>query len=312
MADQRRSTWSDAPSGGRTQLRPETLGLLAISLAAALWAVAAVVADSLFQDGVAPFELTEARVVIGMVGLSLAGGFKRSERRLHPAKLIAYGLSIALVTATYYGAIDRLKVAVAIVLQYSAPVLVVAWSVLVRRRRPSNILLIALVAAVIGVVLVSGLLVGGTGDVDPVGVAFGLASAAFFASYTLLSDEAGPVYGPLGAMFRAFAVASAFWVAVQAFAGWPGPLFDPDNALRIAFVGVFGTLMPFLLYVWGIQHVRAERGVIAATLEPVLAALVAWTFLNESLSPIQIAGGALVIGAVVALQRRTREPRPPE
>jgi drug/metabolite transporter, DME family len=69
-------------------------------------------------------------------------------------------------------------------------------------------------------------------------------------------------------------------------------------------------LIPFLLYVWGVERVRAERGVIAATLEPVLAAVVAWLFLDEALSPIQIVGGALVIGAVVALQVRRREIEP--
>jgi len=285
-------------------LRPEAAGILAISLAAALWAVAAVVADSLFSDGVRPAELTEARVVIGMVGLGLVGGYRRSERRLRPIELIAFGLSIALVTATYYGAIDRLKVAVAIVLQYTAPVLVVVWTALVRRRRPERRLLISLVGAVTGVVLVSGLLVGDTGTVDLLGVAFGLGSAVFFASYTLLGDRAGPAYGPLGAMFRAFAIASVFWVGVQAFSGWPASLFEPSHLPRIAFVGVAGTLVPFLLYVWGIQRVRSERAVIAATLEPVLAALIAWVALDEVLSPVQVAGGALVIAAVVALQAR--------
>jgi len=291
-------------------MRPEIAGLAAVGLAAALWAVAAVVADSLFSDGVEPFQLTEARVLIGMVGLGLVGGYRRSERHIPPLKLIAFGMSIALVTATYYGAIDRLKVAVAIVLQYSAPVIVVAWTGLVLRRKPERRLLVSLAAAVTGVVLVSGLLLGGTGDVDPVGVAFGLASAFFFASYTLLGDEAGPAYGPVGAMFRAFAIASIFWVGIQAFAGWPDALFEASNVPRIAFVGVAGTLVPFLLYVWGIAHVRAERAVIAATLEPVLAALVAWIFLKEALSAIQVAGGVLVIAAVIALQARRGSKQP--
>ncbi|MQB01095.1 MAG: EamA family transporter, partial [Actinobacteria bacterium] len=292
------------PNRARTRFSPEIAGLVAIGLAAALWAVAAVVADSLFSDGVEPFQLTEARVLIGMVGLGLGGGFRRSEHHIHPLKLLAFGLSIALVTATYYGAIDRLKVAVAIVLQYSAPVVVVAWTALVLRRRPEGRLLASLAASMLGVILVSGLVLGGTGEVDPIGVVLGLASALFFASYTLLGDEAGPAYGPVGAMFRAFAIASIFWIGIQAFAGWPHALFDPSNMPRIAFVGVAGTLVPFLLYVWGIQRVRAERAVIAATLEPVLAALVAWIFLNEALSAIQLAGGLLVIAAVIALQAR--------
>jgi DME family drug/metabolite transporter len=81
----------------------------------------------------------------------------------------------------------------------------------------------------------------------------------------------------------------------------------------VLFVGLAGTLSPFLLYVWGIRRVRAERATIAATLEPVLAALFAWVLLDQSLGPMQISGGVLVCAAVVLLQTRRREPvRAPE
>jgi drug/metabolite transporter (DMT)-like permease len=69
-------------------------------------------------------------------------------------------------------------------------------------------------------------------------------------------------------------------------------------------VSIFGTLAAFLLYVWGIERVRAERASIALTLEPVVAAAVAWVWLAQSLSAVQMAGAALVITAVVALPRR--------
>ena len=80
----------------------------------------------------------------------------------------------------------------------------------------------------------------------------------------------------------------------------------------IAFVGLGGTLIAFLLFVWGVQRVRAERASIAATLEPVLAGLVAWLWLGESLSPSQIFGGALVLGAVIALYTHTPPQHPTE
>jgi threonine/homoserine efflux transporter RhtA len=82
----------------------------------------------------------------------------------------------------------------------------------------------------------------------------------------------------------------------------PDALLDVDNLPRVIAVGVFGTLLPFLLYIWGIQRVRAERAVIAATLEPVLAASFAWIWLGQSLSGIQLLGGALVVAAVSSLQ----------
>jgi drug/metabolite transporter (DMT)-like permease len=114
-------------------------------------------------------------------------------------------------------------------------------------------------------------------------------------------------------MRRAFLVAAAAWVVFQIPRGWPAELFDPGNVLQVLYVGVFGTLTPFLLYVWAIEIVRPDGATIAATLEPVLAAIVAWVWLGQDLSPMQIAGGLLVIGAVAVLQlRRTRPVLAPE
>ncbi|HEV3475200.1 MAG TPA: EamA family transporter [Actinomycetota bacterium] len=309
--------------------RSATTGLLAIALAAALWAGAAVLARTLFDDGVEPILVAEARSIVAALGLlliaavagrrrtdrSAANGPDRTSGRMLSAQLIALGLSIALVNAAYYVAIEHLPVAVAIVLQYTAPAIVVGWAALVARRRPGRDVIVALVAALSGVVLVSEVfLAGSTGSLDTFGVAMGLASAVLFATYTLLAERVTAVYGAVGAMRRAFLVASAFWLVVQVPQGWPEVLVAPDHVWRVLAIGVFGTLAPFLLYVWGMSRVAAERASIAATLEPVLAAAVAWLWLGQALGPAQIAGGMLVLGAVASLNavpRRRRETKLP-
>jgi DME family drug/metabolite transporter len=293
-------------------------GLVAVAAAAALWAIAAIVARDLFDEGVVPLELAEARAVIAAAGF-LALNLRAKRRRLPVwsrravVLTLSLGLAIALVNGTYYLAIERLSVAVAVVLQYTAPVLVVVWTALVGRRPPSPQVMAALIAAVAGVVLVVELPGGAVGDLDGLGIAFGLASAVLFASYSLLSEQLSSIFGALGAMARAFLVASGFWVLYQIPFGWPGELFEPSNIPEVLFVGLAGTLSPFLLYVWGIRRVRAERATIAATLEPVLAAVFAWMLLGQSLGPLQIAGGLLACAAVVLLQVRRRAPvRAPE
>ena len=275
-----------------------------------LWAVAANVAKSLFEDGVEPLELTQARAYLSLLAFAALGSWRRPRRgRVSPLVIVALGLAITLVNAAYYIAIERLEVAVAIVLQYTAPALVVAWVALSRRRIPSRNVLLALIAAVAGVVLVVRPGSGALADVDAVGLAAAICSALFFASYTLLSERAEATYGPEGAMLRAFFVASGFWLVFQVFQGWPDALVDPDNILRVLFVGLAGTFAPFFLYVWGLRHVRSERAVIAASLEPVAAAVIAWIWFGERLTGIQIAGGALVLTALALLQeRRAVEP----
>jgi DME family drug/metabolite transporter len=288
----------------------QLLGLAGVATAAALWAIAAAVASSLFDDGVTPLELVQARAYITVVGLTMIpSAWRRSERTRSPWTLLAaLGLAIALVNLTYYIAIDRIPVAVAIVLQYSGPAMVVAWTAGVTRRRPSPAVTIALCGAVLGVVLVSEILRGELGRLDTFGIAMGIGAAIMFATYTVLSEKAEERYGTVAAIFRGFAVASLFWVVIQLPQGWPSSLFQADNVLRVLFVGVAGTLVPFLLYVWGIGRMRAARASIVATLEPVLAALIAWVWLDQSLSVMQVIGGLLAVASVVLLQVRREAP----
>jgi drug/metabolite transporter (DMT)-like permease len=283
--------------------------LLAIALAALLWAVAATVARDLFDAGVPPIQLVEARAVISALSLALIPAAWRATGAWDAAPtwiVLALGASIALVNAAYYTAIARLAVAVAIVLQYLGPGMVVAWTAFTRRRRPPTEVLVAVLLAFTGVVFVSEVPGGDLGTIDVIGLGAGLASAVFFAAYTMQSERAAARFGPIGAVFRAFAAASVLWVIYQAPQGWPQPLFDSDNIAKVLFVGIAGTLMPFLLYVWAVGRLRSERAVIAATLEPLFAGIVAWLWLDQVLSLLQIFGGALILSAVLWLQLRGR------
>lgn len=290
-------------------VEPTVLGLVAIGVAAALWAVSAAVASDLFARGVPPLELAAARAGVAVLGFGLIALVRReagSGAGVPALHLIAFGLSIALVNAAYYLAIDHLAVAVAIVLQYTAPAFVVTHTAIRARRLPTAQVAGALVLALVGVVVASELPAGDVGDLDGLGILFGLASGILFATYTLLSEKVGAAYGPVGGMLRAFAIATAFWIIYQSFNGWPGELFEGANLVPVLYVGVAGTLVPFLLYVWAIGHVVPERAAIAATLEPALAGLVAFVWLDQALSTMQIAGGVLVLAAIVMLQAKRK------
>lgn len=278
-------------------------GFLAIALAALLWAVAATAARSLFEDGVSPLELSQARAYLAFAGF-LALQLWRSGRPRAPlitGRAVALGASIALVNAAYYVAIERLAVAVAIVIQYTAPALVVAWLALVRRKMPEPRIAVAVVLALAGVALAAEVATGEV-ELQTVGLAAAGSSAILFAAYTVLSQTVAETFGPLGAMVRAFAVASLFWIVFQIPQGVPAALLEPANVVRVLYVGIAGTLAPFLLYVWGIRRVQAERAVIGATLEPPFAAVVAWLWLGQGLTVMQAVGGGVVLGAVLALQ----------
>lgn len=300
------------------------LGLLAVVGAAACWGVAAAVAKDLFDSGVEPLELAQARSYIAAVGFSLLPGawsaapvgsasgpkWRRRlgiDRKSAPA-LIGLGLSIPAVNGVYYLAIQRLAVAVALVLEYSAPVLVVAWTAIRTRKFPRPLLLGTLAAAVVGVVFVAELPAGDIGSLDGIGLMLGLAAAVFFSTYTLLNEAAGARLGPIPAMARAFAVAALFWLVYQIPRGFPHALVDSENILRVLFIGIGGTLVPFLLFIWGVSKVKSEKAAIAATIEPPLAGAIAWLWLGERLSAMQVGGGLLILAAVAALQLERSKP----
>lgn len=284
------------------------LGYAAVAGAAALWAVAAVVARRLFDRGVSPVELTESRAVLAAAGFALLPASWRRPVSAAPGPVAALGGALALVNVTYYLAVSRIPVAAALVIQYTAPALIVGWTSMRSRRAPSADVAIALVAALLGVLLVVDLPGSLAGRVDGVGVVLAVASAVFFASYTVLAEKTGAVYGSSGAMFRGFVVAAILWALYQAPRGFPAEILQRSHVPTVLYVGLAGTLLPFLLYAWGLRRVRAERGSIAATLEPVIAAVVAWAWLGQNLSAVQVAGGLLVVAAVVSLQLRRRRP----
>ena len=260
-----------------------------------------------------PVELTESRAVLAAAGFALVPAAWRRPAAARRVLVGALGVALALVNVTYYVAVSRIPVAAALVIQYTAPALIVGWTAMQARRAPAPEIVVALIAALVGVVLVVGLPAGLAGRMDGLGVALAVASALFFASYTVLAEKTGALYGSAGAMFRGFVVAALLWAVYQLPRGLPEELFERPNVPEVLYVGVAGTLVPFLLYAWGIRRIRAERASIVATLEPVIAALVAWAWIGQTLSGLQVAGGLLVVGAVASLQLgRRRAMLPPE
>jgi len=108
-------------------------------------------------------------------------------------------------------------------------------------------------------------------------------------------------------VLRGFAVASVFWAGVQLVRGRPQTLLDPVFVPGVLILAVFATLVPFLLFLWGLERIRASRAAITSTVEPLAGAVFAFAWLGQSLGPGQLVGAVVVVGAIAALQTQ----RPP-
>lgn len=214
---------------------------------------------------------------------------------------------LAMVHFTYFKTISLTSVATAILLEYLAPVIVLIIAVTLLGDRFTWSLPAAVVLSVSGCALVVGA-IGGTGlAVSPEGLAWGLASAVFFAGYTLMGRWAAHRYSSWTLLTYGLGAATLFWFIVL---GGPAPvlraLSDGPTLVAVTFVAFVSTVVPFGAFLKALRHIRATEASVTSTLEPVIAAIAAWALLGERLTIIQLVGGVLVIAAIFVAQIKSR------
>jgi drug/metabolite transporter (DMT)-like permease len=281
------------------------------------WGLSAVIAKIAFDRGVPPTRMAEARVVVAVTALALILLFLRRDLFRPPRgslpMLAAFGLCVALVNGSYYVAIDRLAVGVAISLQYTAPVLLLGVAALsgagrsdgfTETPRPGRVAWMAAAITLGGAVLVSQAY-RGFGRLDGVGLVAAFGSSIFFAGYLLTAEAAGRKGAdPATVLVWGFIFAIVFWTVASPWWSWPvAKLADYHVALAVLGVGIVGTLIPFFLAVGAVRVLSPAMAGIAATVEPPFAAGFAWLFLSQHLSAIQIVGGLMVLAGVALSQR---------
>jgi drug/metabolite transporter (DMT)-like permease len=307
--------------------RNARLGYVLVCLGALLFVVNAGVSRVILRGGLAASELTSLRVTGTAVCLAaIALASNRSALRPPTGRQLllvtALGLTgVALLHWTYFVAIDRLTVGMALLLEYTAPVLVALWARFVQHEQVRRRLWFALVLSVAGLAVVAQVWQGFV--LDPVGVAAGFGASLSFAAYFLIGEHGVSRHEPLTVMLWAFVVAAIAFNLVSPVTAVDATLTDSVSLLGalsewsapllalLAWVVVMGTVMPFGLELLALQHLRATTVTTVAMLEPVGAAMLGWVWFGESLSPVQCLGGiAVVTGIFLAASARRRVPTP--
>jgi drug/metabolite transporter (DMT)-like permease len=221
---------------------------------------------------------------------------------------------VALLQVTYFAAIDRLPIGIALLLEYLAPVLIALWAWLVQRRPVRTRLWPALGLSIIGLACVAR--VWDAGSLDPLGIAMGLSAAVCFATYFLAGEHLVQERDPLSLMFWGFAVSAVFWSIVrpwwtfdtQALAATAEPITGMTVPVwvLVTWVVLLGTLLPFGLETAALRYLPATIVSLVAMIEPVGAAALAWIWFGEALTAVQLAGGAAVIAGIVLAQTSHR------
>ena len=303
---------------GEPRVRRPLVGYGMVLVAAVLFGINGSVAKVALSSGLTSLRLTEARCAGACIGLALIALVRSPSslliRRDEVLRIAVFGVcGVALVQLFYFLAIHRLAIGIALLIQYLGPLLVAIYATTFGHERVRRRIWAALALSLTGLALMVELWNGVA--LDGLGVVYALISAVVFAAYLLLAEYEVRLRDPISLMAWGFFFATVFWTIAQPWWSFPagrvaqtvslqGRLADgnlPVWAL-VLWVVVLGTIIPFALIVGGLRHISATRAGITAMLEPVVATIVAWAWLDETLSPVQLGGAVVVLAAIILAQ----------
>jgi len=298
--------------------RRPAIGYAMAAGAATLWGVNGTVSKVILASRISSDRLAEIRSAGAAAGLvlvlAIAAPGRLRVRRGEIVPLLAFGVAgLAFVQWLYFLAIHRLQIGVALLIEYLAPLLVALWARFAYKEQVRGRVWIALALALVGVLLIVD--VNGSTAISGAGVGFALGAAVAYATYILLAERAMGARDAVSLLVWGFLVATIFWSVLVPWWTFPGRETAADASLLgrlsgqhlpvwslMAWMIVLGTILPFFLLLSALRHLSATRVAIVAMLEPVVAALVAWAWLGETLGAVQLAGAAIVLSAIALSQ----------
>src|SRR5215831_13243720 len=289
-----------------------------VAVAACLFAVNGTVSKVILGSGLSSLELTQIRSTGAAAGL-LAFLLVFARRRLRVGRrellfLVVYGVTgVAFVQWLYFVALQHLPVGVALLIQFLGPLWVALFARFVYHEAIGRRVWLALALCLVGLSFVVELWTGVAFSTIGITAAFGASFA--LATYILMAERERQHRDPVSLSFYGFLFAAIFWAVVQPLWQFPwsvlGDTVSPQGNLSdhsapvwllVGFVIVVGTMITFSLLTGALRHIPATRASIVATLEPVLATVVAWLWLGESFGASQLVGGAIVLGGIILAQ----------
>jgi len=283
----------------------EIYGYTAVITAASMWGIGGAVAKSLFNQDISPFLLVKIRLLLSFIIL-VVGLWIYNPRLLYiPRHEILYFvklgvLGMAMVQFFYYLTISLTNVATAVFLQYLSPVIISMYTVIWEKIKLNWQQKVAVIVATVGGLLIM-LEAGGIQGLTILGFASGLASAVAMAFNTIYIRRAVREYHPITVVTYSCGFGALFWWLTIPGTGGIG-IIVPQQLLMFLYVVVFSTIIPFLLYFWGLRYLSATNVSVTSSLEPVIASLTAYLVLGETMGILQMIGGLLVLAAVFMLQ----------
>ena len=296
---------------------------LLLILSALMFASNGIAAKLLLDGHITAWRLAQIRSITACAILALylwrkaPATFRIKREEILP--LISYGvLGIAAVQALYFVSISRMHVSIALLIEFTAPVWIVVYLKVVRRKHVPNQMWLALVLALSGLALIAQIWDGLT--LDGIGVLAGFGASFALAYYFLGGETLSERRDSFSITMWGFFFAGFAWCLVLPIWQFPFDLFTTAIPLAgalegnstpgwvlLAYVVLIGTILPYLCVMAALKNLKASTTSTFGLLEPIFAGIVAWIWFAESWTAIQLVGGVVVIaGIYMADQARSR------
>lgn len=313
--DTRKQAMATQQAPGKTALRsPAMTGIWIALFSSAVFGISGSFAKPLLESGWSSGAAVGARMAGAALILLiptlvvLRGRWATVLENWKPISL--FGLfGVGICQFSYFQAVERLSVGVALLLEYLAPVLIVLTLWARSRRLPAPLTIAGTVVSLLGLVLVLNLT--GTERVDPIGVLWGLAAAVGLAVYFFITAKANATLPPLVLATGGLVVGAVLMFLLGAVRLLPmeATFTDVDfvgfaTPWWVALLGLV-VVATVIAYVSGIMAARALGSKLASFVsltEVLFAVLWAWLLLGEMPAGIQLLGGALIVGGVLLVR----------
>ncbi|WP_026370255.1 DMT family transporter [Kallotenue papyrolyticum] len=299
--------------------RDRLRGSLLVLTAACLWATLGLFYRTLAEDyGLSRGVIVAYRAGIAALTLLVVLALTRRDllivrRRDWPYFLSFGSLGVAAFFLVYIRATTTGPLAVAAVLMYTAPVWIMLWAALRQGEPLTRRKVVALALALSGCALVANLFDRANLNVNGLALLYGVLSGIAYAAYSLWS-AAGTQrgYAVWTVVVYALGIGALVLFATQPLQESLKPLRQPGAWPWLLGVALGPSLLAQTCFTYGLTSIRTSTASILATIEPVVAAVLGWLVVEppEPLSAVQIAGGALVLAAVIVLTRPARATAP--
>ena len=226
----------------------------------------------------------------------------RAVRRTDLPLLALFGLlGVLAVQLVYYEAIQRIPLGVALVIEYTAPLLILGYWRL-RGRRVGVGLWVAGALTLTGCYFVVGAYDAQLRQVNAVGALLAAADAVILTAYFLLAERLVTRYSSWALLCAGFGTAVLAWSIARPPWTLPWASLAGEIGWYVGGVVVVATVVPYLFSVGAVRLIPAARVGLASTAEPVIAAIAAWLLIGQSLEALQVVGGLIVVIGILVAQ----------